>query len=194
MAAGTASPVKKKGRSSTTWSSSASEGSADWVANRGAAASCSNASSAAAPAPCSLTRREPSQTAHGQLQAAASPPGHAEEQDTFTFNTFAVGRRFHPVAKAAAGQAARLTAEPGNARDPNALQVVSEGESPGGSCLGYLPATVAAALAPHLALGSISVLLTVLEPPKTPKASLPLKLEVGPPAYHFHFSSRKDML
>lgn len=159
----TASPVKKKNRR---WSSSASEGSTEWVVNRGSTASCSNASSTAAAA------RSP---------AAVSPAGPAEEQDTVTFNTFAVGRRFHPVTKVAAGQAARLRAEPGNARDPNALQVVSEGESPEGSqCLGYLPATVAAALAAHLALGSITVLLTVLEPPKTPKASVPLKVKVDP--------------
>lgn len=159
-----ASPARKKDRSSSSkWSSSASEDSDDWVPNRGPTASCRDGPSMAAPA---------------DTFAPSSASASAEESGTVTFDSFAVGRRFHPVVKVAAGHTARLKAEPANARDPNALLVVTHSESPDGEqCLGYLPATVAAALAPHLALGAISVLLTVVEPPKTPKASLPLKIQ-----------------
>jgi hypothetical protein len=160
-----ASPARKKGRSSSSskWSSPASEDSDDWVPNRGPTASCRDGPSMAAPA---------------DTFAPSSPSASAEESGTVTFNSFAVGRRFHPVVKVTAGHTARLKAEPANARDPNALLVVTHSESPDGEqCLGYLPATVAAAFAPHLALGAISVLLTVVEPPKTPKASLPLKVQ-----------------
>lgn len=162
------SPIRKKGRTDSSWSSSASQDSDDWIPNRGSTASCRDNPSAAAPL----------------YQQAASPQrSSAEDGDTVTFNTFAVGRRFHPVVKVVAGQTAALKAEPSNARDPNALLVVSHSESPEGEqCLGYLPATISAALAPLLASGAISVLLTVLEPPKTPKASLPIKLQARHPA------------
>lgn len=156
QAAEAQSPVKKKSRGSSEWSSSPD---ADWVANRGSPASCSTGACAHVPA---------------ARQSVACT-------DSMSFNSFAVGRRFHPVIKVSAGQAAWLEAELLNARDPNALIVVCETESPGGrQALGYVPATVAAALAPHLASGAICVSLTVLEAPKTPKASLPVRLQVRP--------------
>jgi hypothetical protein len=90
--------------------------------------------------------------------------------------SFAVGRRFHPATKPAAGQKATLQHEPENARDPNALMVVSVCKS--ADILGYIPATVSALLAPLLLSEQVTVEVTVSEPPKTPKASLPIIIKV----------------
>lgn len=110
-----------------------------------------------------------------------------------TFHTVAVGRRFHaaPAAKIGAGQRATLRHEAANARDPNALLVVREALSqrdfseaalaePDQAVLGYLPAAVAAHLAPLLLRGCLQASVTVLEAPRTPKASLPIRVEVWP--------------
>ncbi len=96
-----------------------------------------------------------------------------------SFQSFAVGRRFHPAAKVEAGQKACLQHQPGNAKDPNALMVVTCEEP--GQVLGYLPATVAAILAGFVKEGAADVEVTVLERPKTPKASLPIIVQVGIP-------------
>ena len=90
-----------------------------------------------------------------------------------------MGRRFHPAAKVEAGQKACLQHQPGNAKDPNALMVVTCEEP--GQVLGYLPATVAAILAGFVKEGAADVEVTVLERPKTPKASLPIIVQVGIP-------------
>lgn len=99
-----------------------------------------------------------------------------------SFQTFAVGRRFHPTVKVEQGQGALLQHQPCNAKDPNALMVLTC-PAPGqesGQVLGYLPATVAASLVSIVKEGLASISITVLERPKTPKASLPITVEVGP--------------
>lgn len=94
-----------------------------------------------------------------------------------SFQSFAVGRRFHPAARVDAGQKACLQHQPGNAKDPNALMVVTCEEP--GQVLGYLPATVAAILVSFVREGSAETSVTILERPKTPKASLPITVQVG---------------
>ena len=96
-----------------------------------------------------------------------------------SFQSFAVGRRFHPAAEVEAGQVARLQHQPGNAKDPNALMVVTCEEP--GRILGYLPATLAAILVRLVKDGSADMAVTVLERPKTPKASLPITIQVTHP-------------
>ncbi len=93
-----------------------------------------------------------------------------------SFQSFAVGRRFHPAAKVEAGQKARLQHQPGNTKDPNALMVVTCEEP--GQVLGYLPATVAAILVSIVKEGTSDVVVTILERPRTPKASLPITVQV----------------
>ena len=87
-----------------------------------------------------------------------------------------MGRRFLPAATLDAGQKACLQHQPGNAKDPNALMVVTCQEP--GQVLGYLPATVAAILVSCVREGSAETSVTVLERPKTPKASLPICVQV----------------
>ena len=102
-----------------------------------------------------------------------------------TFQTFAVGRRFRQVAKVAPGQRAFLRHQPSNPKDPNALMVVScleaaqsPEEQPDEQLLGYLPATVAASLVTLVQEGAAGISVTVLESPKTPRASLPITVQV----------------
>ena len=52
------------------------------------------------------------------------------------FQTFAVGRRFHPAAAVEPGQRAALRHQPSNAKDPNALQVRSW---PQATCTLFMP-------------------------------------------------------
>ena len=94
-----------------------------------------------------------------------------------SFRSFAVGRRFHPTVKVEAGQKACLQHQAGNAKDPNALMVVSCEEP--GQVLGYLPATIAAILVSIVKDSAADIAVTVLERPKTPKASLPITVQVG---------------
>ena len=102
-----------------------------------------------------------------------------------TFQTFAVGRRFRQVAKVVPGQRAFLRHQPSNPKDPNALMVVScpeaargLDEQPAEQLLGYLPATVAASLVALVQEGAADISVTVLESPKTPRASLPITVQV----------------
>ncbi len=95
-----------------------------------------------------------------------------------SFQTFAVGRRFHPTAKVEAGQAAMLQHQESNAKDPNALMVVTCEEPR--QVLGYLPATVAAILVSVVKEDCAGVAVTILERPKTPKASLLISVQVNP--------------
>ena len=103
-----------------------------------------------------------------------------------TFQTFAVGRRFRQVAKVAPGQRAFLRHQPSNPKDPNALMVMScpeaacgPEEQPAEQLLGYLPATVAASLVTLVQEGAADISVTVLESPKTPRASLPITVQVS---------------
>ena len=103
-----------------------------------------------------------------------------------TFQTFAVGRRFRQVAKVVPGQRAFLRHQPNNPKDPNALMAVScpdaarsLQEQPAEQLLGYLPATVAASLVALVQEGAADISVTVLEAPKTPRASLPIIVQVS---------------
>ena len=115
-------------------------------------------------------------------------PVSASQQNSF--QTFAVGRRFRQVAKVAPGQRAFLRHQPSNPKDPNALMVVScpeaawgpeeqPAEQPAEQLLGYLPATVAASLVALVQEGAADISVTVLEAPKTPRASLPIIVQVS---------------
>ena len=102
-----------------------------------------------------------------------------------SFHTFAVGRRFRQVAMVVPGQRAFLRHQPSNPKDPNALMVVScleaargPEEQPAEQLLGYLPATVAASLVALVQEGAADISVTVLESPKTPRASLPITVQV----------------
>lgn len=130
----------------------------------------------------------PTQSTASTFSSAAARSPHQHEEGLAAaqpepFCTFAMGRRFCPLPATAAraGQLGQLRHEPSNPRDPNALLVVSEtleGSAEGAAVLGYLPALVASLLAPLLLGGVINVNVTVLEPPKTPKASIPIKVQV----------------
>ena len=121
---------------------------------------------------------------HSSSSNGSEPPLPAPQHNSF--QTFAVGRRFRPVAKVAPGQRAFLWHQPSNAKDPNALMVVScpeaaQGpeEPPAAQLLGDLPATVAASLVALVQEGAAAISVTVLESPKTPRASLPITVQVS---------------
>ena len=108
------------------------------------------------------------------------------------FATFAVGRGlFPPLARQpASGQPLAIVPEPGNPRDANALMVMDPNPCPdpatnpgGGSAapgagVGYLPAVVAAVLAPLMAEGLCAADMAVAEAPSSGAAPLQLTLRV----------------
>ena len=64
------------------------------------------------------------QPEHGAQHNSSSNPDAATAAG-YGFQTFAVGRRFHPAAAVEPGQRAALRHQPSNAKDPNAVQVRS---------------------------------------------------------------------
>jgi len=99
------------------------------------------------------------------------------------FVTYAVGRGlFPPLAEQPpAGQPLAIQPEPGNPRDANALVVMSAGGPGPGAGLGYLPAVVAAVLAPLLAQGLAAARGVTAEAPASGAAPLRLTLHVRGP-------------
>ena len=140
--------------------------------------------SARAADPLQPQRTGPSQDPqHNSSSNGSKQPVPASQHSSF--QTFAVGRRFRPVAHVAPGQRAFLRHQPSNAKDPNALMVVScpeaaqgREEQPAEQHLGYLPATVAASLVALVQEGAADISVTVLESPKTLRASLPITVQV----------------
>lgn len=91
------------------------------------------------------------------------------------FRTSIVARRHVPGSGAcAAGVAARVCPDAANPRDRNALHVVGAEGYP----LGFLPAHVAAHLAPLLKQGAVTAVVAILEDPESATAPVPVEITV----------------
>jgi len=141
----------------------------------------------------------PADAAQAGMLAGLRPSAGAVEADAATkggsgmaadagacagqFVTYAVGRGlFPPLAEQPpAGQPLAIQPEPGNPRDANALVVMSAGGPGPGAGLGYLPAVVAAVLAPLLAQGLAAARGVTAEAPASGAAPLRLTLHVRGP-------------
>lgn len=122
--------------------------------------------------------------------AAAAVASRPADGACTEFATFAVGRGlFPPLAQQpATGQPLAIVPEPGNPRDANALMVVNQasgsdpaanpGDGPAAPGVGYLPAVVAAVLAPLMAEGLCVADVAVAEAPTSGAAPLRLTLRV----------------
>ena len=134
--------------------------------------------------------------------AAAATASRPADGAVTEFATFAVGRGlFPPLAQQpASGQPLAVLPEPSNPRDANALMVVDQtcgpgpvtnpGGGPAAPGVGYLPAVVAAVLAPLMAEGLCAADVAVAEAPVSGAAPLRLTLRVLPGSWILRRSLR----
>eukprot|EP00884_Botryococcus_braunii_P020868 jgi/Botrbrau1/7465/Bobra.0095s0003.2 len=98
------------------------------------------------------------------------------EEGMVVIRTVALGRKHHPPAVVVKGARATLRHEADNAKDENALLVVSVATE---EVFGYLPAAVAACLAVGIAQGNLTASVLVLETPARRFSSVQIELQVA---------------
>ncbi|KAK9865184.1 hypothetical protein WJX84_006907 [Apatococcus fuscideae] len=124
-------------------------------------------------------------------RSRAGPAPDAAEV-LITFKAHVTARRYVPPAIIEPGLTAYVRHEPGNAKDQNALQVVSDASQ---ATLGYLPGPLAALLAPLVIPGFVRLSITFLEAPRTATSPVPIQLQVSntAPPGHNQEQLKKDL-